>query len=252
MVRKFISCLLFSGCFCTVQAQIVNIEDTRLNEDSVGWEGSVELGFNGSKTTKSLFDLFGGSQIQYLNKKHFFLSSNEIALIISGDEDFENRGFQHFRYNYELHKRIFWEVFTQGQFDQVLKIQFRWLIGTGPRMGLLKKDHAAIFWGASYMYEYEEEDGTGIINRDHRLSTYLSLSASIKDIFSINHINYYQPRLDRFTDYRLSSSTELKLKIVKQLFFKFSFNLSYDAQPVVDPDIPKLTWNFRNSFSVNF
>ena len=251
MVRNILTCFTLSF-FTWANAQIVNIENYRMNKDSVGWEGAFELGFNGNKTTKNLFSLFGGSQIQYLNKRHLFLSSNEIALIISGAENFENRGFQHFRYNYGLHPKVFWEAFTQGQFDQVLRIQFRWLTGTGPRFGLLKKDNAQIFLGTLYMYEYEEEQGTGIINRDHRLSNYISLSTSVKDVFSINHINYYQPRLDRFKDFRFSSSTELKFKIIKQLFFSFSANLMYDAYPVVDADIPNLTWNFRNSISITF
>ncbi|TXE07534.1 DUF481 domain-containing protein [Gelidibacter salicanalis] len=62
--------------------------------------------------------------------------------------------------------------------------------------------------------------------------------------------SYYQPRLDAFNDYRLSSTTSILLKIWENLSFKTTFTYNFDAYPVVT--IPKAQYELTNGLLYTF
>ena len=85
--------------------------------------------------------------------RHLVLLKNEIEFQrIEGDK-FENRGIQHLRYNYKLLPNITLEVFGQGQYNKVSKIDFRGLVGTGPRFKLTQLEDYKFYLGTLLMYE---------------------------------------------------------------------------------------------------
>ena len=85
------------------------------------------------------------------------LFKNDVAFQqIEGDQ-FENSLITHIRYNYRFHKRIKWEIFLQGQNNKVTLIDFRGLIGTGPRFKLSTSDNYRFYLGTLVMYEYEDQ-----------------------------------------------------------------------------------------------
>jgi hypothetical protein len=232
-------------------AQIINIEEQRMKEKD-GWQGLIRADFYTSKNKKEFYRFNVGSQLQYKKKKNTFISSNNLRMIFTDEDDIENRGFQHFRYNRELDSHFVWEAFTQLQTDHILQIKLRWLIGSGPMFKLYNKEKTKIRVGSIYMYEYEEEAGTDIIHRNHRLSNYLTLSYKFNKVFSLYNITYYQPRLDKFHDYRLSSGTSLGIKVFKNLSLNVSFQMNYDAYPVENAEIEKLTYTMLNGVSYKF
>ncbi|MEM1137366.1 MAG: DUF481 domain-containing protein, partial [Bacteroidota bacterium] len=147
---------------------------------------------------------------------------------------------------------LVWEAFTQLQFDQILRIQRRWLLGTGLRFDLRSSPSDEVHLGISYMYEYEQEKDTSVFHRDSRLSSYLSVKKKFSEHVSLSMISYYQPRFDLFSDYRLSLGTGLGFKIAENLSFVLNINLTYDAKPVIDEEINSLTYNIRNGISFKF
>ena len=157
-------------------AQIVRIENDQAVTDTNKFSGSVNLNIYTIKNNSQFFKLATGSQFKYSKNKNTVLSINELRLIFASQSNLENRGFQHLRYQRTLDSNFTWEAFSQIQFDQVLKIKLRQLNGTGPRMQLFRKSKSKLFLGLHYMYEYEEEYETDIINSDHRFSTHFAFS----------------------------------------------------------------------------
>ncbi len=89
------------------------------------------------------------------------------------------------------------------------------------------------------------------IRRDFRGSTYLSFSLYPTETLSIISTSYYQPRLDKFNDYRFSSNTSILFEIYKNLAFKTNFNFNYDAFPVSDA-IPQTQFELTNGILYSF
>jgi len=236
-------------------AQIVRVEGNRLSEDSLGWHGAVTLELYNTKNTERVYTLGAGSVVQYRKGNHRFLSMNSIRVIRNADDEDpnkENKGYQHFRYNYIL--TPFWtiEAFTQAQFNGVLRIGFRGLAGGGVRMNVIKKETSHLSVGLIGMYEYEEEKDTTAVHNDFRLTNYVSFNEEFNKIISGSLVLYYQPLIDNFSDYRLSAGLGFNIKISERFGLNINADLIYDAQPVVDPDIPKLTYSISNGISYRF
>jgi hypothetical protein len=88
------------------------------------------------------------------------------------------------------------------------------------------------------------------IEKNHRLSTYVSLSMFPRDNVSISTTTYFQPKINDFSDFRISTDNKLGIGINSKIKLNILFHLSYDALPPLD--VPKLTYAFQNGFEVNF
>lgn len=241
-----LSFVCFSG-----QAQIVNIESSRLEEDTMGLQGEFNVFYNFIKNTQTISQLKSSAALQERWKKNVFLVFNDVNLVFSKTQDFVFNGYGHLRYNRLMNNWLAWEAFSQAQFDRVLLIQLRWLTGTGPRFKLFKNEKSKAYVGTLAMYEYEEEQ-TGIVRRDVRGSAYLSFEVDPNDVFKISHITYYQPLFKNFSDYRVTTSTAMEFKVTKILTFKTAFQLMYDSNPVDSPEVVNLTYSISNGLSLSF
>ena len=236
----------------SASGQIVNIEKKRISTDTVGWFGSANVNFSGSKTTKSILALSTGTLLEYKNKtnKDLWLLITELSLISADKEKFSNSGFGHLRYNRKLGDAVRWEFFTQIQYNSLTKIDRRALGGTGLRFKLTQYEHARFYLGIAYMYEYEELLEPKVIKRDHRNSSYFSFSLLPEETVSFVSTLYVQPLLKDPSDYRLSNETSLSLGITKKLSLNATFKFSFDSFP---PDgVPKSTYYFMNGLEVEF
>lgn len=232
------------------RAQVINIEGKRFLNDSNGWVGNADFTFNSIQNTQQVLSFANTVRVQYQKNRSRFILLNDVNFIKAGNTNFVNSGYQHFRYNYKVGNPLTVEAFTQTQYNPVLKLDFRYLLGTGPRFKLLKKENARIYFASLYMYEYDD-----IVNEvtnlyEHRISSYLTFSFSLFKTVEINSTTFYQPNLQNITDYRIANDTGLEIHINKHLNYKSSFNLLYDsAQPI---GIPDLVYSFRNGLSLKF
>lgn len=230
-------------------AQIVNIEDRRSNlADTSGWFGHLGLGANFVKNTRSITTISGDVRLEYLKGKSKVLCLTNYNLIRSNSEKFIDNGFQHLRYNYNINRELDYEVFAQAQFNNQIRITFRGLLGTGVRWKLIDEKKGKINWGVSYMFEYDEikiVENEITTFRDHRMSTYLSLSLKPSNAnFSISSTTYYQPVLKNFSDVRFSSQTTLKITMTSRLTFTSTFSITNDTR--VPENVPATYYSFRN------
>lgn len=231
-------------------AQIVNIEAKRINADSAGWYGTVSAGMDVNKFDKWILNVKADVNIEYLHKKSLILFISNARMIKAGNTDFVNSAFQHIRYNYSLQKRITAEAFTQIQYNALLKVKNRFLLGGGARWTLVEGKNAKIYLGTLGMFEYEEINNTNEIHNDLRLSTYLSTTWFINKMCSFSNTNYYQPKMNDFRDFRFSSQSRLRFDFNKNLSFFFMYDGIYDSRPPVG--VLNLVFSLSNGFSYKF
>lgn len=256
-INNYMNKIIVLSCLVMIlvtdaKGQIINVEANRLPADSMGWNGLVTTNFYTNKNTSVQYSLDAGSKIQFRKGSSLWLSLNHARFLFKNTDQLENQGYQHFRYNYLWTDLITWEAFTQIQFDQVLRIDVRALVGTGPKFNLVREKHTRISVGTLYMFEHEREQGNDIIHNDHRISAYLSLSWRIFKQLYVQNITYYQPRIDYFSDYRVSSGTNLTLDLNSRFSFNTGVSLNYDSSPVIDPGIEKFTYTISNGLIFKF
>lgn len=231
-------------------SQIVNIENKRFLNDTNGWVGNTDFSFVLIQNTQQVMQFSNTLRLQYQKNRSRFLLLNDINFVKAGNNDFVNAGFQHFRYSYKASKHITFEAFMQTQYNPVLKLDFRYLVGVGPRLKLLKKEKARVYFASLYMYEYDDIVGEAVSLYEHRLSSYLTCTFDLTKHIEFVSTVFYQPNLQDVSDYRIANDSQLEFLINKHLAFKSGFNLLYDTkQPI---GIPNLVYTFRNTLSIKF
>ena len=240
--------ILFSIKYTT--AQVINAEKKRKGESGQGWEGNVDLGLSYTKNTKEILQLTSRANVQWTKENQTVLLLSDLRLMSVNQSNIQNRGFQHARYNYEFRPYLIPEAFIQAQYNQLWKIDLRVLAGAGPRFRILNTDSSRIYLGTLLMYEYENIADSLERNRDLRLSSYLSTGFAVNDRFRIDHITYYQPKVNLLSDFRISSETVFKFFLTTRLAFKTTFSINYDSRPPDGLENTFISWS--NSLSFNF
>ena len=233
-------------------SQIVNVESLRRVGDSSKWSGYTSLAIDITKNKNQIFNLKNRTHIQYLFEKNLVLFVNDIDFKEVNNKKLISKGTQHLRYNYRFKPKFAWEIFVQSQYDEISAIDFRGLIGSGPRLTVRKSKNYQFFTGILSMYEYEEIENEleQAFNRDFRNSSYFSFSLFPKDNIAIVSTTYYQPLYKDFSDYRISNDTSIALTIYKNLAFKVHFTYLFDKKPALG--VPKEQYKLSNGLTYTF
>ncbi|MCW5518667.1 DUF481 domain-containing protein [Aureitalea sp. L0-47] len=243
---------LFLLCaICTAEAQILNAESLRKVTDTSGFSGSISASLALKRNVNDFVTISSDIHLQYKMNKHLVLFKNDIAFQKIEGQDFDNSFIIHFRYNYRFHDRIAWEVFLQGQYNKINLIDYRRLAGIGPRFKLTTSEKYKFYLGILAMYEHEKvTDGITPIQEDIRGSSYLSFSLYPTDNITIISTTYYQPRIDKFSDYRISSQSSLLVMLFKNFALNTSYTFTYDVFPAVG--IPNSQYDFSTGLTYSF
>ncbi|MGB5943791.1 MAG: DUF481 domain-containing protein [Leeuwenhoekiella sp.] len=165
-------------------------------------------------------------------RKIYFLIGN-YRLIDSGAENLQNGWFLHGRFNYKFDGWQFlrFESFVQGQYNQLLVVEQRNLIGAGLRVKWMDRDRFTAYAGNSYMYEVEFSQRAGTTDYNHRNSTYLTLSYAAKSgKFSVANTVYYQPLYRNLEDYRILEQFRLDIPLAEWFKVFTTYNYYFDSQ----------------------
>ena len=235
-----------------ITAQIVNVESLRQISDTSTWSGGISLDMSLIKNKRQIFTLKNRSRVQYQKNRHLALFINDFSFKEVDTKKIINKGIQHLRYNYKLKHRMALEAFTQSQHDAISNIKFRGLMGSGPRFKLSPSEKYRLYLGTLIMYEYEEieELSAVVIHRDFRSSSYFSCSLYPSDRLAIVSTTYYQPKLNQWSDFRISTETSLALPLHKNLAYKATFALNYDRFPALG--VPDTQYEFTNGLIYTF
>lgn len=240
--------MLFSALYSL--AQIVNVESKRPGSTEDGWHGNLTLNANFTRNTKDILSYGLKNTTQYQKGKHRLLFLADLNRVRAGGDDFVDGGYEHIRYNRSLGQKERWalEAFQQAQFNSIQKIEFRHLAGAGLRWNMVERDSLKLSAGTLPMYEYEELTG-GDIERNFRQSTYFLFYAQWKGI-EFQTINYYQPKVNDFNDFRWSGKTSLEFGVLTWLRYMLTFDVLYDSR--VPEGVPDLVFTLKNGLGVEF
>jgi hypothetical protein len=252
MIKVWIVLLIF-GFTLNSQAQLVNIESQRVQSDSVRTITVIDLLYNYQNNNNEELSLINFStthQYKTKNLKNYFLLLGNIDYSLANGEELSNSGLIHFRYNRKLNTRLRIEVFSQYQYNKILGIESRNLIGIGPRYKINKSDKMVFYIGSLLMQEFEKASDNTKTMSYQRLSSYLSISIKNKaKTLEFTSVVYYQPNINLWEDYRLSNQTTLAFNISSKLQFVNSINYGFDSY--APTNISKQNIILSNGFKLN-
>lgn len=234
-------------------AQILNIEKSRLETDSTKqWLGNMEFLFSIQEQQVRVTNFALSTNISYFSNLHQYIAIGNLDLVKVQNEQVISNGYAHLRVNFFHHNKISYEVFSQGQYDEVRGMEKRLLAGGNLRWKIEDNDKLTVAVGSGLMYEDEKWSFAEVDSTTQLLksSTYLSYHHQIAEKFEVNLIGYYQGRFDYFDKPRLIGDLNLNFGISKHFTFTSQFVVLYDAAPIVPID--KLIYTFENGLQINF
>jgi len=234
----------------SIFSQIVNIEDKRSAfTDSIGWFETGELSGQWKKNKSEIFTVKAGFQVEFQFKKRILLSISKLNFARLNKKNYINEGFQHLRYTKLITKRLAYEAYGQGQYNEQLSLRLRLLFGSGMRFKVCQNTNKCNL-GLSLMYEYDEESLNDIIHKDFRLSSYFSMAIPVSKNIKLFSTSYYQPLLNNFNDFRFSSQSKMVMKINKRLSATLTFSILYDSR--APADTPELSEDLFGGLKYKF
>jgi hypothetical protein len=239
----------------TASAQ-VNVESLRneLKETPrfLTFEGAVTGRLGNSQGIIAGASIFGG--VHFLDRHLIFLKAQGDYAAFGGEASV-SKSFAHARYTVALLPWLSGEAFAQIQQDKFQRLQLRQVDGLGPRFGLVQRDDIEVFYGTSYMLEYEvlsaEPGGPDLSGTlAHRWNHYLSLVYRFGPTARFASVIYLQPRFDDFGDTRVLSDSGVIVELVNPLKLKLGVIIRHDSRP---PEGVRATdFESKNSLAVTF
>mgnify|MGYP001588871053 FL=1 len=247
MRKLFPICFLFIslGIGSKSHSQIVNVESSRMQSDTVGWSGNLGASFGIQKNTDKIFTMGLGSQLQYKTSSDLglWLILGNLNLLKIGSNRFVSDGLAHLRYNRKVNEWLRWEFFGQYQNNIITQIDSRILLGTGPRFKLVKIPSFRMYAACLFMYENEKERTTPKIKHsDLRNSSYLSFSWFPRDNITMISTTYFQPQVSKLSDFRIMNQISFTVDATPHLGLTVNWNYLHDRFPA--GTAPKTTYNF--------
>jgi hypothetical protein len=234
-----------------VFSQIVNIESNRYTTDTTGWKGNYEMGFAFGKQKEKYFAFSNTAHIQYKSKRSLYLILGSVDLLKSESKQLVNSGFFHLRYNYKIRNWLRWEAFTQVQYNKLVGLRMRYLLGTGPRFKVVQVEKFKTYIGTLYMLEYEINTDKTQKLLQGRFSSYLSFSFRPIKTVEIVSTTYYQPLFSKLNDYRIATENSIHFRFHKILTFGIQFRLNFDSKPPLGATTD-LTYLLENKIKIDF
>lgn len=237
-----------------LSAQLVNIESRRMQTDSIRFVLNADFSFNHTNNDGlevNQLDATLTSQIKSKDLKKIYLLLGNYKLIDSEEKNLQNSWFLHGRFNYKLSALLRLEAFIQGQYNQLLVVEQRNLLGLGVRLKWVDRENFTGYAGNSYLYEVEHSDEAGTTEYNHRNSTYLSLSYFPKSKrFSLANTLYYQPLYEDFGDYRILE--QFRMDVPLSSWFKVFALFNYYLDSETPLGSREYTSNFNFGIGISF
>lgn len=239
----------------------VNTEALRKGDLDNGAYYTVSTSFSYSSGNSDYLKLNTGARIDFLNNSFysFLIGNYQRGIAGTDNEVFINKGFMHLRMMQLLLRNLSGEVFGQKEFNDFINLNDRNLLGAGLRINFVRetendsaksKSDISATIGLGLMWEYENYSNPARTTRLIRSTNYFSVGWQFDSRANLKIINYFQPALENFSDYRILSEGRLSFKLAKSVTFRTVLNFRYDNDP--QEGIEKHDLDILNGISVTF
>ncbi len=236
----------------------VNTENMRVGANEPGWGGTFDLNSSLQRGNTEREVLGAGVRLQYAwpppaeaegddaggddaaegPANTLFMTSN-YSFTRLNDNRFVNNALTHLRFIRRHSPRVSYELFSQHQFNEFIRLEQRLLLGGGGRFQVLEAPRTEIFLGTGYMLERETLDLPAELpearrSEHHRSTNYLTVRYNSEDErFRLVETVYVQTRVDRLQDYRLLSETSFEIQLLRRLALAINLNVTHDSEPPI-------------------
>lgn len=231
---KYIIILLLISNFCYTQT-IINAERLINGKDSTIY--AISFSYNGSRGNSNLDQIDISPAIILLKKGNEYKLFGGYNFLSDSGSGILNSGFVHIRHNYRLSSRFKTFEFYQSQFNDVILLVNRQVLGAGLRYSLINKDSLKLEFELGIMREREVLNqsellaGEMALLKKFRITSVNICKWNIGKQVKINNVIYFQPDISNFNDYRLLNDFNVIVSVTNHIELITAIITRYDNEP---------------------
>lgn len=234
---------------------IVNMDRLHFSSNKNTFSADLDFSVSGSSGNTQTEKVALNSQFSWQAEKSINLAIFGYKFGKSNNSRNVNKAFAHYRYIHQLTDTLDWEAFSQLETNEFTRLTYRGLVGTGVRVAIAKTQKQHAFLGLGGFYSKEEIEVTAGLTDDgveelNRANIYFLSKYNVSSSMSFSNVLYYQPRLNKISDYRALFQAKFDFKINHELSLRLSLDIVHDSAPsqgIKNTDISYLT-GFNFSF----
>ena len=247
-------------------AQVINA-DRNVVSDSLHPKrpkGLLGISASADKQKKNLVDVSSSADFSFfLPAKHVAVLLMRNDLTTNGSDIIQNSGMFHLRFRDNDSRTIYPEAFFQFQWNGVLGMEGRTLMGGNARWKVIHENEHDLFIGLGLMSENESWNFNGVpqdripITKPERITVHrLRLNHYIKWAWKLSSktdfvlFNFLQAPSSAVLYPRLASNASVNFNPTSLLGFSIVFDSMYDTRPVVPID--KYYYSLKASINLSF
>ncbi len=150
------------------------------------------------------------------------------------DETIENWWRATARYDYFFTEKFFGFLNGRYEKDDVAKLDRRVIVGGGGGYQWVEREDLAFSTNLGLASLYEKFDNVDDSDSQISLQAGYDFNKTLWKNFKFLHDLTYYPSLEKFSDYYLTTTAELRATMIKNLFASFRVIFNYDATPAPD------------------
>jgi putative salt-induced outer membrane protein YdiY len=137
------------------------------------------------------------------------------------------------KYDYFFYKKFF--AFVDGRYekDSVAELDRRVTVGGGGGYQWIESEDMSFSTEAGIASLYEKFDNQTDSNSELSMQAGYNLDKKIAEGVRFFHDLTYYPAFDKFSDYYLTTTAEVRAALVKNMFANFKVIFNYDATPAI-------------------
>ncbi len=230
MFKYIFPALFFFSSFASA---FISLDPPVIGEKK-GWDGEIGISGKYSSGNSDTASAGLGGKAQYSTQTWLFYSIASYSYGESNDLKDTNEGILHLRYVHEITDTPYdYEFFVQTEFNEFQDVKTRDLAGANIRRdlsGYFDKCYVGVGLFHSYMEPDIISDVDPVYKRI-KMNTYLSLVKDINEHFSITYLGFYQPNVEKFSDYRTFQILQLNTAITDNITLSLDLQHKHNSTP---------------------
>jgi len=204
--------------------------------EATGWSGALGASLSASGGNTDVVSYEGDLRLQWQ------AGAERIRALGSGSHEradgrrVSEEAMGHLRHNHRLSPWLRTLEFVQVQENPFQRLRVRTLVGAGVRIEPARRESVDVAFGVAHMLELEQLEDRNDTTTEHRLSTFFTVSATLREGVVASGSAFVQPRWDAFDDVRVSSQASLRSRVVWKVSLVLTGTYAYDAEPPEDVD----------------
>lgn len=239
--------------FSELNAQLLNVERVRVDEDTTGWHGNLGFDFSLSRYIDHVIKISNSANASYNSRQHTYMFITSLEFVNLDGSALISSGYYHLRGTFLRNSTVSPELFTQYQYNNNLGLRNRALGGGGVRIEVINRENFSGNISTGLMYEYEDwgVSSEEAVQKELLKSTSnIAFTGNLSQNTTLNLTGYYQARPDRFFKPRAILESRLNVRMSRFISLSVSFTMQHDAEPIID--IPRLTYELKNGLLITF